>query len=374
MSGLPRTDTSLLGRWWWTVDRSMLVALLLLLGLGALMSLAASPPVAQRLDLDGFHFVRRHLALLAPALAAMLAASLLSPLGVRRLALLLLAVGLALTVATLVVGVEVKGARRWIAIAGLTVQPSEIIKPAFAVVAAWLFAAQRRHRGVPGDAVAIGLFALVLVLLALQPDFGMALTVAAVWFAQYFLTGLALAWIGALIAVGVGGLVGGYLALGHVRSRIDSFLDPALGDTYQIDASLRAFSSGGLFGRGPGEGLVKAHLPDAHSDFVFAVVGEEFGLVVCLVLVGLFAFVVLRGFVRLLHEDDLFSVLATAGLLTLFGLQALINMAVTLRLVPTKGITLPFISYGGSSLLALAVAMGMMLALTRRRPRPKARW
>jgi cell division protein FtsW len=373
MNGLSRTDTSLIGRWWWTVDRWMLAALLLLLGLGALMSLAASPAVAERLDLDGFHFVRRHLALLAPALAALLAASLLSPAGVRRLALLLLAVGLALMVATLVAGVEIKGARRWIAVAGLTVQPSEIVKPAFAVVAASLFAAQRRHR-VPGDTASIVVFVLVLALLALQPDFGMAFTVGAVWFAQYFLAGLPLVWVGALIAAGVGGLVGGYLAFDHVRSRIDSFLDPALGDTYQIDTSLSAFSSGGLFGRGPGEGVIKAHLPDAHSDFVFAVVGEEFGLVVCLVLVGLFAFVVLRGLARLLHEDDLFSVLAAAGLLTVFGLQALINMAVTLRLVPTKGMTLPFISYGGSSLLALALGMGMMLALTRRRPRPEGRW
>ena len=372
MSGFARTDTSLIARWWWTVDRWMLAALALLIGLGAVMVLAASPPVAERLDLDGFYFVRRHMLLLGPAVAALLAVSLLSPTGVRRVALVLLGIGLVLMVATLFVGVEVKGARRWLAVAGLSVQPSEIVKPAFVVVAAWLFAAQRHAPRFPGDALSAALFAVVMVLLVLQPDFGMALTLAAVWFAELFVAGLPMMWVAALIALGVGGLVAGYVGLDHVQSRVDRFLDPAAGDTYQVDTSLRAFASGGLLGRGPGEGVVKEHLPDAHADFIFAVIGEEFGVIACLVLAALFAFVVLRGFARLMREDDLFAVIAAAGLLTLFGLQALINMAVTLRLVPTKGMTLPFVSYGGSSLLALSIGMGMMLALTRWRPRPEA--
>jgi cell division protein FtsW len=204
----------------------------------------------------------------------------------------------------------------------------------------------------------------------MQPDFGMAFAATVVWSAQWFLAGLPLLWVGVLMAAGVGGLIAGYRTLDHVQSRIDRFLDPASGDTYQVDTALSAFSSGGLLGRGPGEGVIKAHLPDAHADFIFAVVGEEFGLVACLVLVALFAFVVLRGFLRLQHEEDLFRLLAAAGLLTLFGMQALINMAVSLNLLPTKGMTLPFISYGGSSLLALAAAMGMVLALTRWRARP----
>ena len=370
MSGFARTDISLVGRWWWTVDRWLLASLLLLIGAGVLMVLGASPPVAEKLNLDSFHFFRRHLALLIPALAVMFVVSLLSPTGVRRLAVILLGVALLLTLITVLVGDEAKGARRWLSLGGLSIQPSEFLKPALAVIAAWLFAAQRQVQRFPGDAIAATLLAAVLLALVLQPDFGMALTVAAVWFSQYFLAGLSLYWVGALVGIGVGGLLVGYFSFSHVQSRIDTFINPAVGDNYQVETSLRAFSSGGLFGRGPGEGVVKDHLPDAHADFIFAVVGEEFGVIVCLLIVGLFAFVVLRGLTRLAEEEDLFVLLAAAGLLTQFGLQALINMAVTLRLVPTKGMTLPFMSYGGSSMLALAIGMGMLLALTRWRPKP----
>ncbi len=370
MSSFARTDISLLGRWWWTVDRWLLASLLLLIGAGVLMVLGASPPVAEKLNLDSFHFFRRHLALLIPVLAVMFVVSLLSPTGVRRLAVVLLGVALLLTLITVFVGDEAKGARRWLSLGGLSIQPSEFLKPALAVIAAWLFAAQRQVHRFPGDAIAATLLAAVLLALMLQPDFGMALTVAAVWFAQYFLAGLSVFWVGALVGIGIGGLMVGYFSFSHVQSRIDTFIDPTVGDNYQVETSLRAFSNGGLFGRGPGEGVVKDHLPDAHADFIFAVVGEEFGVIVCLLIVGLFAFIVLRGLIRLADEEDLFVLLASAGLLTQFGLQALINMAVTLRLVPTKGMTLPFMSYGGSSMLALAIGMGMLLALTRWRPKP----
>lgn len=370
MSAGTRVDASLLGRWWLTVDRWMLAALLTLLALGALMVLAASPAVAERLKLDSFHFAHRHLVFLLPSLIILLAVSLLSPVGVRRLAMVVLGIGMVMMLATLIFGVEVKGARRWLVIAGFSIQPSEIVKPALAVVAAWLFTLQRQRHGIPGDVLSAGLFACVLLLLVMQPDFGMAFAATVVWSAQWFLAGLPLLWVGVLIAAGIGGLIVGYRNLDHVQSRIDRFLDPATGDTYQVDTALSAFSSGGLLGRGPGEGVIKAYLPDAHADFIFAVVGEEFGLVACLVLVSLFAFVVLRGFVRLQQEEDLFRLLAAAGLLTLFGIQAVINMAVSLNLLPTKGMTLPFISYGGSSMLALAMAMGMVLALTRWRARP----
>lgn len=370
MNGLARTDVSVIGRWWWTVDRWLLFSLLALMCFGVLMVLGASPPVAERLDLDGFYFVRRHLALLLPTIATMIAISLLSPVGVRRVAVIVLAVAFLLAVVTIFVGLEVKGARRWIAFAGLSIQPTEFIKPALAVVVAWMLTAQRQYHGIPGDAIAMGLVAAVLLVLILQPDFGMALTVAAVWFAQYYLAGLSLVWVGGLIACGAGGVVLGYLTFDHVRSRFDRFLDPTAGDNYQVETSLRAFSNGGLFGRGPGEGVVKTQLPDAHADFVFAVLGEEFGLIACFLVVGIFAFVVLRGLIRLTQEEDLFALLAAAGLLTQFGLQALINIAVTLHLVPTKGMTLPFVSYGGSSMLALAIGMGMVLALTRWRPGP----
>jgi cell division protein FtsW len=201
----------------------------------------------------------------------------------------------------------------------------------------------------------------------LQPDLGMTVVVSAMWFAQFFLAGLPIIWVVSFSIAGAVGLGGAYLTLPHVRERIDGFVDPATGDTYQVDRSLEAFMNGGLAGRGPGEGTVKDVLPDAHSDFIFAVAGEEFGLLLCLLLVALFAFIVLRGLSRLMHEQNLFVLLAAAGLLVTFGLQAAINMASALHLMPTKGMTLPFISYGGSSLLSLSLGMGMVLALTRRR-------
>jgi cell division protein FtsW len=367
VSTFTRTDNSALGRWWWTVDHLILAALGLLIGAGFLLLLAASPAVADRIGLGSFHFVNRQLFYLPIAVAGMLGVSLLSPLGVRRLAVGLFLVALVLLVLTPWLGVEAKGARRWIGVGGLSIQPSEFIKPAFAVVAAWMFAERRLREGFPGNSLSIALYALVAGLLLIQPDFGMAVVVTAVWFTQFFLAGLPLALVVLCAVIGLTLLAAGYFAFEHVASRIDRFLDPSTGDQFQAETAIEAFMNGGLFGRGPGEGTVKGILPDAHSDFIFAVAGEEFGLLACLGIVAVFAFVVLRGFSRLLQERDFFVLLATAGLLTQFGLQAVVNMASTLRLMPTKGMTLPFISYGGSSLLALALAMGMVLALTRRR-------
>jgi cell division protein FtsW len=268
---------------------------------------------------------------------------------------------------TLLVGQEIKGATRWISVAGFSVQPSEFAKPFFAVVTAWMLAAQKAEEGIPGTRIAVGLWLALVGLLMLQPDVGQTFVVSSVWGLQLFLAGLSLVWVVLIAVVGASSLFGAYFVLPHVAARIDAFLDPAAGDRYQIERSLEAFAAGGLLGRGPGEGTVKTLLPDAHSDFIFAVAGEEFGVAVCLVIVGLFAFVVLRGFARLLQEDDLFVLLACTGLLAQFGVQALINMGSALHLIPTKGMTLPFISYGGSSLMALALGMGMVLALTRRR-------
>jgi cell division protein FtsW len=366
--GVARTDTSILGRWWWTVDRWSLAALGLLIGFGAILIAAASPPVAERLGLDEFHFVRRHLVMLAPALAILFGCSLLSPAGVRRVSVLVLAAGILGLVATLLVGIEIKGATRWIHLPGMSLQPSEFVKPAFAVIAAWMFAQQKTRDDYPGYLIATALFLTILVLLLMQPDMGMAVVLTAIWGVQFFLAGLPVVLVIGLGTAAVGGMIGSYFLFDHVASRIDRFLDPSSGDSYQIDRSLEAFTNGGLWGTGPGEGTVKLHIPDAHADFIFAVAGEEFGLLLCLVLVALFAFIVLRGFVRVTAGGSLFVLLAAAGLLALFGIQALVNMGSTLHLIPTKGMTLPFVSYGGSSLLALAYGMGMMLALTRRRP------
>jgi cell division protein FtsW len=363
-----RIDQSPVARWWWTVDRWSLGALMVLIAVGAVLSVAASPAVATRIGYDSLHFVKRHLLAVPVSLAIMFAVSLVPIRKIRIGAFVLFGVALLMLVATLAIGAEIKGARRWINIAGLGIQPSELIKPTFALVAAWLFAEQKRNPDFPyGNLISAGLFVLILGVLIKQPDFGMAAVVLAVWFAQFFMAGLRFYWL-AVGAVGATGMLfAAYNFLPHVTDRINRFLDPNAGDSYQVRRSLEAFVSGGLWGKGPGEGTVKDVLPDAHSDFVFAVAGEEFGLVACVLIVGLFAFIVLRGFSRLLQERDQFVLLAATGLLIQFGLQAVVNMASALRLIPTKGMTLPFLSYGVSSMLALALGMGMLLALTRRR-------
>ena len=368
MISFARTDTSLVGRWWWTVDRWTLLAVALLIAIGTLLTLAASPAVAEKLRLDPQHFVLRQAVFLPLAMAVMFIVSLMSPRGIRRISVVGLGVSLMLVAATLVLGAEIKGATRWLQFAGFSIQPSEFVKPFFAVVAAWMLAEQRRREGVPGGLICCALFILVAWLLISQPDFGMTAVVAVVWFGQCFIAGLPVLWVVLLAGLGLIGAVAAYATIPHVASRIDRFLDPSSGDHYQIDRALDAFGQGGLFGRGPGEGMVKRVLPDAHTDFIFSVAGEEFGLIACLIIIALFAFITLRGFARLLREEDLFVLLAGAGLLTQFGLQAVINIGVNVNLLPTKGMTLPFISYGGSSMLALALAMGMVLALTRRRP------
>ena len=368
MSGFDRTDRSSLARWWWTVDRWLLAALVSLAVIGVILCMAASPPVAERIGAESFHFVRRQLLYLPFALAILAGASLLTPVWVKRLGAVGFAVVVLLLVVTPIVGQEIKGATRWIAIGGFSLQASEFVKPTFAVVAAWMFATQRIDPSFPGNAVSAALFMLVMALLIMQPDVGMAVTVMAVWGAQFFLAGLPLLWMAAFVITAVGGLAAGYVAMPHVRERIDRFLDPSTGDSYQVDTALMAFQQGGLFGRGPGQGEVKNILPDAHSDFVFAVAAEEFGMIACLAIIALFAFVTLRSLARAHNEKSLFVMLAVTGLAVQFGVQALINMAVNVRLMPAKGMTLPFISYGGSSLFALALGMGLLLALTRRRP------
>nr|WP_207540042.1 putative peptidoglycan glycosyltransferase FtsW [Sabulicella rubraurantiaca] len=367
-----RNDTSVLGRWWWSVDRWTLAALLSLVAIGYVMMLSASPAVAERIGASSRHmFLARQVMYSVLAVGVMVAVSLLSPRWVLRLAMLGTVGALALTAMTLVVGTEIKGARRWISLPGMSLQPSEFLKPCLAVVCGWLIAEGKRTPRFPGLVVSFVLIGIVAVLLKRQPDIGMLAVIVAVFLAQVFVSGINLFWVmvGGVGVVGLGVLA--YTLHGHVRMRINRFLYPEAhsnsdGD-FQIRMSLEAFGNGGLLGRGPGEGRVKDVLPDAHADFVFPVAAEEFGLVACLVILGIFAFVVLRGLLRLCEERDIFVSLAAAGLLTQFGLQAFINMGSSLRLIPTKGMTLPFVSYGGSSVVALALGMGFLLALTRRR-------
>jgi len=365
---ITRADKSVLSDWWFTVDRLMFFGLLLLMGAGLVLSLAASPAIAEKYDLEPFYFVRRHAALLLPAVAIMFAASTLAPKQIRRASLVIFLVGIALMIAILFLGPEVKGAKRWLQLGPFSLQPSEFVKPAFIVLTAWLFNESQKRKDVPGLELAILIYAVFALLLILQPDFGQTLLVSLVWGALFYMAGINMLWIAALVALGCAGLVAAYALLPHVASRIDRFLDPASGDTYQSDRSLDSFLHGGWFGRGPGEGTVKDVLPDSHTDFIFAVAAEEYGLIACLILLTLFAFIVLRGLSKASQQPDGFIRHAVAGLIMLFGLQTLINMAVNVGLLPAKGMTLPFISYGGSSLLAMALTMGFALGLTRKRP------
>ncbi|WP_417669930.1 putative lipid II flippase FtsW [Roseibium sp.] len=365
-----RADRSRFAEWLWTVDHYLLAAFILLMVGGVVLSFAASPPVAERLGVETFYFVKRQAMFLIPALGIMLAGSLMSPRMVRRMALLVFVGALVMLVATLFLGMEAKGSRRWIYIAGFSLQPSEFLKPAFVVLIAFLLSESGRRREVPGVLFAVLLFAMCAALLIAQPDFGQTMLLGMVWAGLFFLNGLPWFAIAGLGIAGVSGLMAAYFFLPHVTARVNRFLDPSSGDTYQIDTAMESFLAGGWFGRGPGEGTVKRILPDSHTDFIFAVVAEEFGIIVCLLMVAVFAFIVIRGLNHASKDQDAFGRLATAGLVVLFGLQATINLSVNLNLMPPKGMTLPFISYGGSSLLSSAMMAGAILALTRKRPRP----
>ncbi|MEX0405123.1 putative lipid II flippase FtsW [Aquibium sp. LZ166] len=362
-----RVDRGLTASWWWTVDRWFLAAFLSLMVLGIVLSFAASPAVAERIGLESYHFVERQILFMVPAMIAMIGVSFLSTRNIRRLALLMLVGSLLLMVAALFIGVEVKGARRWVSLAGISIQPSEFMKPAFVVICAWLFSEHQRQPEIPGNLFAMILLGLVLALLVAQPDLGQTMLVLGTWGAMFFMAGMPWLWILVLGAIGAAGAAAAYSAFPHVAGRIDRFLTGE-GDTFQVDTGREAIIRGGWWGQGPGEGSVKRILPDSHTDFIFSVAAEEFGIVLCFLIVALFAFIVLKGLRIAYREEDNFSRYAISGLVIVMGFQSIINMGVNLQLMPAKGMTLPFISYGGSSLVAMAISMGMVLALTRRRP------
>ena len=355
--------------WWWTVDRPLLAAITALILGGVILSLAASPPVATRIGLDPFHFFNRHVLFLLPSFIVMIGVSFLSPRQIRRAALIVFAISIVLIVATLLFGPEVKGSRRWITLLGLNIQASESAKPAFVIVAAWLFAESARRPEMPATSMALVVLMMLVSLLVMEPDFGQTMLILMVWGALFFIAGMRIVWVFGLAGAAAAGLFSAYLLVPHVAGRIKRFMDPASGDTFQVDTAMEAFANGGWFGLGPGEGVAKRSLPDSHTDFVFAVGAEEFGIILCLALLSLFAFIVIRTLSRAYATEDLFARFAASGLAILFGVQAAINMSVNLHLIPAKGMTLPFISYGGSSMISLAYGVGMMLALTRLRPR-----
>ena len=362
-----RADKSRLAEWWFTVDRPLLVAILTLMGVGLLLSVAASPAIAMKRGFPTYHFVYRQFVFAGLGATVMIAVSFLPPAQIRRLALAVFGLSLAGLIAVLIIGTEINGAKRWLPILRQTLQPSEFMKPAFIVVVAWLFAETKRRADMPALPMACVMLAVVAGLLVAEPDVGQTLLISIVWGALYVISGQP--WIGAIV-LGVLALGGGgaaYAIFPHVQARVDRYLAGGSGDHSQVDRALQAFMEGGFFGRGPGEGTIKSVLPDAHTDFIFAVVAEEYGILACLVLLALFGLIVFKAIVRAGHEADSANRLAIFGLAMVFALQALINMGVNVGLLPAKGMTLPFISAGGSSTLAVSLTLGMVLALTRKR-------
>ena len=364
---IQRTDKSIIGQWWWTIDRWALAALGMLILFGVMLVSAASPAIALKNGDGHFYYVIKHLIFLGISVGAMLFISGFTRKWIWRTGTILLIGSLVMILATLFFGTEIKGSSRWIYLFGFSLQPSEFLKPAFAVSTAWILSygdEQDRHRNF---LISMGLFACAIILLIAQPDFGMSFVIGIIWFTQIILAGLSLRAIAFLSCMGGAGIYAAYRFLPHVTSRINRFFDPASGDNYQVEKALQSFEEGGVFGTGLAQGNIKTRLPDAHADFIFAVAGEELGLLVTIFLICLFAFFVMRCILRIQNSNDLFVILAVGGLISQFAVQSLIHMGSSVNLLPAKGMTLPFISYGGSSLVALGIGCGYILALTRRR-------
>ena len=366
---ISRTNTSALAEWWRSIDHVLLGLLICLLGAGLILSMAASPAAATRIGYGNpFFFLYRHILFVGVGLAGALTLSFFRPQDARRLGVLALLGSFAALLLVEVAGHEVKGATRWLRIGGFGLQPSEFAKPAFIVFAAWMFAAVKRDPGVPGVPIVFAVYALLVVFFIRQPDFGQSFLLTLCFAAVFFFAGLSLGWLVFMMGLSTVGALGAYFALPHVRSRLDRFLNPEGADTYQTDKALEAIGQGRFFGRGPGEGAVKYQLPDGHTDFIFAVAVEEFGLVISALLILLLGAFVMRAYRLALRLNDYFAQLAVAGIATMIGLQAVINLFVNLNMAPPKGMTLPFISSGGSSILSLCFAAGLVLAFTRRHP------
>ncbi|MEM9845155.1 MAG: putative lipid II flippase FtsW [Pseudomonadota bacterium] len=364
-----RQGEPILPRWWRTLDKWSVCCVMILFGIGLLLALAASVPLAEKNGFSNFHYVQRQAFFGVVALAAMMLASMMSPTLLRRLSV----VGFLLTFIALallpVLGTDFgKGAVRWYSLGFASVQPSEFLKPVFIVVAAWMMAASQDINGPPGMKLSFCLTLILVLMLALQPDFGQACLVLFGWGVMYFVAGapIVLLVLMAFCVVGAGTLA--YSNSEHFQRRIDGFLSTEVDPNTQLGFATNAIREGGFFGVGVGEGTVKWSLPDAHTDFIIAVAAEEYGLVLVLLIIGLYATILIRSLSRLMRERDPFIRLAGTGLVAIFVVQAMINMSVAVRLMPAKGMTLPFVSYGGSSLIAMGLAVGMLFAFTRARP------
>ncbi len=364
---LGRADRSMFGTWFWEIDRVLLLMVAILISAGLIAVAAASPAAAASDHLAPLYYLYRQVVWIAIGLPLMMATSMLPKALARRLAIGGAILFFLCLVAVPLIGVEKNGATRWIDFKLFQFQPSEFLKPTFVVVIAWLLSLRAKDRSLPVMPLTGAIAALVAGLLMKQPDFGQTVIFLSTWLTLLLIAGVRmriLVWLGGL---GVGAIVAAYLFYPVATRRIDAFLYSD-GDNYQTEKAHNALMNGGLIGTGPGGGVMKYKLPEPHNDYIFAVIGEEFGLLACLAIALLYLAIVVRVFIKLLHEEDDFLLLASAGLATQFGLQALINMAVNIQLAPSKGMTLPFISYGGSSMVALSIGMGLLLAFTRRNP------
>lgn len=369
MGILSRTDQGIVSNWFWTIDRTMLVLIACLIAYSLVLVSAASPAVATRIGLPESHFLIRHIIIMVVSVVGMLLVSFLSPKGLWRLATIVMGLGVFALILVPFIGMEIKGAQRWIHFPGISLQPSELVKPAFAIVVARLIALQKESGSFPGELWAIALYVVIVFLLMVQPDFGMTFVITCIAMTQIFLAGFRFKYLAFVVFGGIVALFLVYSSFGHVQSRVDRFLNPESGDNFQVEKSLESFRAGGLMGQGPGQGQVKLRLPDAHADFIFAVSGEELGFIFTLILSGLYLLIVLHGLRKILDSEDFFTILACGGLLAMIGLQALIHMGSSLHILPAKGMTLPFISYGGTSLLSVGFTMGAVLSLTRYKKR-----
>jgi cell division protein FtsW len=352
-------------KWWRGIDQQIVIALSILIGFSFMLVTTTSSAVAEKIGLMDNHFSSRQIIFLSVGSVLIIFLSSLDKKWIKRIGIIGFLISLASLILVKFYGHEVKGAIRWVRIAGFSYQPSEFMKPFFAVVIGWILSL-RYQEEFPSFRVCILLYFLVAGLLIIQPDFGMLILTTLVFTVQLFIGGLPFIWIFICGIAGLLGIVAAYFFLPHVTNRIDSFLDPANSENYQITKSISAFEHGGLYGKGPGEGSIKQHIPDSHTDFIFAVAGEEFGAIICVIIISIFAFIVLKTLIKLQNEKDRFTQIAAIGIITQFGLQTVINMGVTLNLLPTKGMTLPFISYGGSSTIAISIAVGMLLGLTKK--------
>lgn len=368
-SGTSRTGEPVLPRWWRTIDKWALSAILMLFGIGLLLGLAASVPLAERNGLEPFYYVKRQALFGVIALVTMLGLSILNPVQIRRIGVLGCIISFVALLLLPFLGTDFgKGAVRWFSLGFASFQPSEFLKPCLVVFSAWLMAAAHEAAGPPGRLYSFILTAAIVVLLALQPDFGQASLVLFAWMVMYFVSGAPVVLLGSVAGLTAMGAVFAYNTSEHFARRINGFMSTEIDPRTQIGYATNAIQEGGFFGVGVGEGTVKWSLPDAHTDFIIAVAAEEYGLALVMLIVTLYAVVVVRSLLRLMSERDPFTRLAGAGLACSFGVQALINMGVAVRLLPAKGMTLPFISYGGSSVIASGITLGFLLALTRTRP------